>query len=292
MNLIDLEERVSQIEKEIRETPYHKGTEHHIGQLRAKLAKLKRRMEESQKGRGGLGFAVKKFGDATVVLVGPPSVGKSTLINQLTHAASKVGDYDFTTLEVIPGMMDYKGAQIQILDVPGLIGGAAGGKGRGKEILSVVRNADLVVLMADVKRLNSLGKIKKELKESDIEGIPIVTVVNKADLWQKEESRERDFLLISAQERQGLEELKEIIWQELKLIRVYLKPKSKEADKENPLILKQGAIVLDAAEKISIELAEELEAAQIWGKSAKFAGQHVSLSHQLQDEDILFLIRK
>lgn len=168
---LEISEEIKQIEEEIRSTPYHKGTEHHVGRLKAKIAKLKD--EQIQKklkssGGGGPGYAIRKTGDATIVLVGSPSVGKSTLINQITHAQSKVAAYDFTTTHVIPGMMDYRGAKIQIFDLPGIVGGAAGGKGRGKEVLSVTRSANLILIMTDAQNLDKISLIKKELNEFGI----------------------------------------------------------------------------------------------------------------------------
>lgn len=151
-----IEEQIKAIEDEIQRTPYNKATQHHIGRLKAKLARLR---EEQQalalkgSGRGG-GFAVRKSGNATVGLVGFPSVGKSTLLNRITSATSAVGDYDFTTLDVIPGVLEHKGAKIQVLDMPGLIRGASRGRGRGREVLAVARACDLIVLMVDVFETN------------------------------------------------------------------------------------------------------------------------------------------
>jgi uncharacterized protein len=163
-------EQIEAIEKEIRETPYHKATEHHIGKLRAKLSKLRAKEEEqkTRKSGGGGGYAVKKQGDATVVLVGPPSVGKSTLLNKLTNAKSKIAPYAFTTVTVIPGMMAYQDARIQILDVPGLIEGAEEGKGRGREVLSVVRASELLIIMTDPDKLSALKTIPVALERNGI----------------------------------------------------------------------------------------------------------------------------
>jgi len=162
------EERIKEIEAVLAKTPHHKATNHFIGRMRAKIAKLKDELWQKGGGGGGGGFAVAKTGDASVVLVGFPSVGKSTLINKLTNAQSKVAAYDFTTLDVIPGMMDYKGAKIQIFDIPGIVSGAASGKGRGKEVISVVRSSDLVVIMVDLKYMNKTDDIKKELFDAGI----------------------------------------------------------------------------------------------------------------------------
>ena len=137
VNFMAIGDRIRKIEEEIQKTPYNKATSHHIGKLKAKLSSLKEEsIQRSGSGSKGRGFHIKKSGDSTAVLVGFPSVGKSTILNQITNAESKIGEYEFTTLEIIPGIMEYKGAKIQIFDIPGIITGASKGRGRGKEILS------------------------------------------------------------------------------------------------------------------------------------------------------------
>jgi len=145
-----LEEQITAVEEEIRNTSYNKATQGHIGRLRAKLAYLRLERETRARGKGGgVGYSVRKSGHATVGLVGYPSVGKSTLLTRLTDAQSAIGAYDFTTLTIIPGMLRYEGASIQILDMPGLVPGASKGRGRGREVISVVRNCDLIVFLID-----------------------------------------------------------------------------------------------------------------------------------------------
>jgi len=169
--MLTIDEQIEEIEEVLRKTPHHKATNGFIGAMRAKIARLHdREIETATKGSGsgGGGFTVKKQGDATVVLVGPPSCGKSTLINQLTNAESKVAPYEFTTVTVVPGMLKYNEAYIQILDIPGLIEGAKEGKGRGREVLSVAKAADLLLIMTDVKRIGAFANMVRELDGAGI----------------------------------------------------------------------------------------------------------------------------
>ncbi len=161
--VMGLEEEIEDLREEIANTPYNKSTEQHIGRLKAKLAEKKEKLERQSSSGGGHGYAVEKTGDATVGLVGFPSVGKSTLLNALTNAESEVGEYEFTTLDVNPGMLKHNGANLQMLDVPGLIEGAAGGRGGGQEVLSVVRTTDLVVFMLSVFEIQQYDRLREEL---------------------------------------------------------------------------------------------------------------------------------
>lgn len=107
-----------------------------------KLARLRAQLLEPQTGTGGgggSGFDVSKSGDARIALVGFPSVGKSTFLSKVTKTRSEVAAYSFTTLTAIPGVLEYGGAEIQMLDLPGIIEGAAEGKGRGRQVISTAK---------------------------------------------------------------------------------------------------------------------------------------------------------
>jgi small GTP-binding protein len=359
--LMTNEEDIQNLEEEIRKTKYNKHTQFHIGQLKAKLARLKMEDVKKSGGKKGAGYSVKKSGDATVLLVGFPSVGKSTLLNKITNAESKVGAYEFTTLDVIPGVMDYNGAKIQILDIPGIIEGASQGKGRGKEILSVLRSADLIIIMSDAKRSDAirilenelfnagfrlnkkppnivlhkkmtggidlkstvkLTKLTKEMVRSilnefkinsaeiiirentDVDDlidllmknrtyVPCIKIINKIDKISEDQIsdfRKRGWLTISAENGTYLEGLKKTIWDNLSLMRIYMKRIGKEPDMVTPLIIKSPATVQDVANKIHRHaFGSKLEYAKIWGKSAKFPGQKIGVEKILQDEDVVEL---
>ncbi len=370
--LMGLEEEIESLEEEISETPYNKSTEAHIGRLKAKLAEKKEKLEAQQSGgSGGGGYAVEQHGDATVALVGFPSVGKSSLINAMTNADSEVGSYEFTTLDVNPGMLEYRGANIQLLDVPGLIEGAAGGRGGGKEILSVIRAADLVIFMLSAFEIEQYERLAEELYNVNIrvdEEPPSVTVrrkgkdgidvntsgdldldhdtvkeilrergfinadvtirgnpsvdelidgvmdnrvympslvaVNKVDLIEpsyaetmKANLREQgidpeEAIFISAEEEKGLDSLKEQMWEDLGLIRVYMDKPGRGVDYEEPLVIRRGDTVDDALQKLGGTLDERFRFARVTGPSAKHDEQQVGRDHVLEDEDILRVVAR
>ncbi|MCX8197445.1 MAG: GTP-binding protein [Candidatus Micrarchaeota archaeon] len=358
-----LEDKLRLLEEELARTQKNKATEYHIGLLKAKIAKIRRELAAPKKaGTSSVGFDVKKTGDATVVLIGLPSVGKSTLLNALCGTKSKTAPYAFTTLNCIPGVMEHKGAKIQILDLPGIIIGAHEGKGRGREILSVARSADLVLIVLDVFQPAILQKIKEELWEAGIRldeeppkisitkrargGIEIsstvplthldskmiaailgeyglhnaivvfhedatvdrlidavvgnrkyirsLVVLNKVDMVTEEYLAKLNFsyLPVSAEKGTNMDRLKEEIFARLQLIRVYTKPRLDRPDLSEPLMLKVGSTIEDACKRLHKDLLSQFKYALVWGKSAKFPGQKVGLSHVLQDGDIFSIIKK
>jgi len=364
---VDIEQRIKELEDEIKRTQYNKATEKHILRLKARIAYLKRELEEKRKKqKAQRSKGIKKRGDATVSFIGPPSVGKSLLFNRLTNAKSEVADYAFTTLNVLPGVLKYKGAEIQLLDMPGLIEGASYGKGKGREILSIARNSDLILLIFDIFTLDFLNTVLTELynfgirlnqeppkisiKKKDRGGInvastvplsmdkeniaamvrefgyinadilikeditperlvdflagnrvyiPAILVINKIDIIDKDTIKEIQNRLspwtpifVSALQGTGVDLLKERIFQDAGLIRIYLKPQSGKIDYDAPLILRKGAVIEDVCKSLHREFVEKFRYAMVWGKSVKFPGQHVGLEHQLEDEDIVRIVLK
>jgi len=167
--MVEYSSKIKEHEGRISNTKYNKKTQAAIGMYKAQLAKLKER--ETTRGRGtsgGAGWEVRKTGDGTVILLGFPSAGKSTLLNALTGAKSEIAAYAFTTLTCIPGVMTYKHAKIQILDVPGIVKGAASGRGRGKEVLASMRSADLCLILLDATRPQEYDVIVNEIYDTHI----------------------------------------------------------------------------------------------------------------------------
>lgn len=162
-------QKIKDIEDEMARTQKNKATAHHMGMLKAKLAKLRRELITPKGGGGGGsgegGFDVAKTGDARIGLVGFPSVGKSTLLNKLTGTFSEIASYEFTTLTCVPGVIYYRGAKLQLLDLPGIIEGAKDGKGRGRQVIAVARTCNLILIVLDsLKPMQHKIIIERELE--------------------------------------------------------------------------------------------------------------------------------
>lgn len=92
-------------------------------------------------------------------------MGKSTLLSELTGTKSEIAAYEFTTLTCVPGVIDYRSARLQLLDLPGIIEGAAEGKGRGRQVIAVAKSADLVLFVLDATKDDTQRqKLEKELQ--------------------------------------------------------------------------------------------------------------------------------
>ncbi len=360
---------IKSIEDEIAKTKYNKATQHHIGKLKAKLARLRLDQEKRAAAGGGAGvtFDIKRSGHASVGIVGLPSVGKSTLLNKLTGTESEVAAYHFTTLTVIPGLLEHRGAKIQILDMPGIISGAARGKGRGREVLSVARGVDLIMLVVDATAPGTLPIILRELYDANIRlnkkkpdlvvyrtdrgGVAVrstvnlshvdedyireishefkvmnaevvirqdltpdeivdafaanrvfnrgFVIINKMDAVNQEELRRQVGALegegwvvqpVSAKNEVNIDVLKDLLFKELRFMRIYLRPHGGDTDFKDPLVVKAGSDVGLICDAIHREFRGRFRYAMVWGKSAKFPGQTVGIDHVIQDEDVLTLV--
>ncbi|KAF6007860.1 GTP-binding protein rbg1 [Brettanomyces bruxellensis] len=145
-------QKIEDIEAEMARTQKNKATEKHLGLLKARLAKLRADLLKEAAQR----FDVKKTGVASIGFVGFPSVGKSTLLTKLTGVESEIAAYEFTTLTTVPGFIKYRGAKIQMLDLPGIIE-------------AVARSCDLIFIVLDVNK-----PLKdKEIIERELEGFGI-----------------------------------------------------------------------------------------------------------------------
>lgn len=165
-------EKLEEIQKEYDRTQKNKATEGHLGKLKAKMAKIKNELMEGPKGssKPGEGFDVAKTGNASVAMIGFPSVGKSTLLSTLTDTKSESAAYEFTTLTCIPGIITYKDCTIQLLDLPGIIQGAGrDGRGRGREVIAVARGSDMVLMVLDASKAD----VQRRLLTKELEDVGI-----------------------------------------------------------------------------------------------------------------------
>ena len=229
-------------------------------------------------------IAVRREGAAQVALVGPPNVGKSSLLQALSDIQIKTGDYAFTTTRPVPALTRIGGVLVQLVEIPGLIGGAAEGRGGARPLLGVLRNADAIVFCHDsTASLDELRTVMHELAEAAID-LPAAVVVTKSDEADGTSAVRGAFpdlevVAVSVLDEPSLDALRDLIWRLTGLVRVYL------ADGGDPVALRPPITVVDVADTIHHDLASRCTGARVWGPSARFPGQRVGCAHPLSDGD-------
>lgn len=170
-------EKLQKMQEFLAEVPQHKGTTKLRGEIKRKMALIRKDLEDKKrKGvgirSGGPKFFIEKEGAAQIALIGMTNVGKSSLLAAVTNAKVDVSAAPFTSREPVPSIMKYKDVQFQIIETPALTEGSAEGKLWGPQTLAAARNADGLMLMVD---LGNNPKAQLELLLSELEKARILT---------------------------------------------------------------------------------------------------------------------
>jgi ribosome-interacting GTPase 1 len=304
-------EKIACLEEFISTIPKHKGTDKLRADLRRRLSKLKSAAQTQKRVRQQDSvFRIDKEGAGQVVIVGPTNVGKSALLKTLTNATPEVADSPFTTWKPTPGMMPVENIQIQLVDTPPLNRDYV-----EPELLDLIRRSDLILLVVDlqagpIQQLEDTIALLQEhriaprhLKDRYIKQqrrmtfVPLLVLVNKND----DEDSDEDFeifcellkgdwplLPISVTTNRNLEQLKQVVFERLEIIRVYSKPPGREPDTNAPFVLKKGSTVAEFASKVHQDFLAGLKSARVWGNGV-YDGQMVRRDYVLHDGDVVEL---
>jgi ribosome-interacting GTPase 1 len=302
------EEKIATLEEMLRIMPKHKGTDKLQGELKSRIAKLKR--QPKKKTGHGASHIISSEGAGQIALIGPPNTGKSALVARLTHARPEVADYPFTTREPIPGMMPFEDIAFQLIDLPPL----------SEEyvepwLYDLIRHADMGWLVVEpYDSLDELERVVSLLEPKKIEIHPVgfepdgrrepgwirfpallvVTGMDRPDgpedleILKEILDRPWPVVPVSSVSGEGLEVLGRRTFDALGIVRVYTKQPGKPADLERPFTLDGGSTIADLARMIHKDIHDQLKFARIWG-AAVFDGQTVQREHVLHEGDVVEL---
>jgi ribosome-interacting GTPase 1 len=307
------EEELDCLQVMLRELPKHKGTDKLQAELKHKISKAKKEVEQHRQsgGKKGGGFRLPRQGAGRAVLIGGPNAGKSQLMCSLTRATPEVAVYPFTTHEPVPGMMRWEDVMVQIVDTPPITADVFAPATQG-----LIRSADIVLLLIDLgsdegieqlqEVLDHIGQTKTRLattshfdqNEVGVIHTKTIAVPNKIDLPGAADRLEllHEFcplefeqFVISAETGQGLDELREAVYNSLDVVRVYTKmPNKKEADYDRPYTIGRGGTLMEVAQLIHKDFAENLKFARVWGNNIH-DGTQVRGDYILHDKDVVEL---
>jgi uncharacterized protein len=307
-------EKIIYIEEMLSVIPKHKGTDKLRADLRKRMSKFKTQTDNRKGGsssRQVSPYHIDNEGAGRIAVIGPPNVGKSSLVTALTNASPEIAAYPFTTRAPLPGMMMIDNVQVQLIDTPPLNPDLP-----NPQLIDLIRRSDLVLLVVDLQAYpisqfqDTLALLEERRiapniyrdrydEERRMRFKPFLALVNKVDdaqfdeefevLCELLEDAECPLMPISATTGRNLEEqLKPRTFDKLKVVRIYSKPPGKEPDRSAPFVLKQGGTVGDFAEQIHKDFGESLKSARVWGAGV-FDGQTVGRDHVLHDEDVVEL---
>ena len=302
--------KVAALQEMMAVIPKHKGTDHMRADLRARMS---RHMEELEKPKSTSGgpqpFSIRKEGAGQVLIIGLPNAGKSEILNALTRAPAKVGDYPFTTQIPMVGMLPFENVLFQLVDTPAL--NALDVQTR---LFGLLRNTDLLLVtvnlegdpLKEMDQINGLlhqwgYSLLEEGEAIDHEGSRIqklsIILGNKADADGAEEKfqklervygRKFTVIKLSCLDGTGLDDVGCQAFMYLNKVRVYTKSPSGQPDFNTPIVIAKGSTTSDVAQRLHKEWREKLKYALLWG-SAKFDGQRVGRDYVLADGDVIEL---
>ncbi len=236
-------------------------------------------------------LAVRREGAAQIALVGPPNVGKSSVLQALSAIQIRTCDYAFTTLRPVPALVRLGGVLVQLIEIPGLIAGASKDRGGGRALLGVLRSADAIAWCGRAGA--HPAELRTVMEEAALAGIakPSLLAVTRADEVEDpakpyaEAFPDLPVLPVSVLDDDALDALRDAIWDLTGLMRIRLR---RAADDEGEMIaLAPDATVVDAAAAVHHELAATATGARVWGPSARFEGQRVGRNHVLAEGDVV-----
>jgi len=296
----ELREKLVYLQEMLAIIPKHKGTEKLQADLKTRISKTKDMISKQKKsgGTGGAWYQVEKQGAGQIVMVGLPNSGRSSLLNSLTNAHAEVALYPFTTNLPQVGMMEYEDIKIQIVDTPPLHDDAPPwlfGLYRNGDILLIVLDAASDVVQDFDAVMDALNARNIFAEDADSVNMKkAIVVLNKSDsgdqdalrLFEEQCKEKFPVAMVSAKSSEGIEELRNLIFATLGIIRVYTKKIGHSIEKRDPVVLKVGTTVIDAAEHIHKDFRKNLKFARLWSDS-NYQGLRVEKNHVLTDGDVL-----
>ena len=233
-------------------------------------------------------IAVRREGAAQIALVGPPNVGKSSLLQALSEIQIKTGDYPFTTLRPVPALTRIGGVLVQLVEIPGLIGGAADDRGGGRALLGVLRTVDAIVYCcrAGWRSGRARRPSSTEVAAAGIEK-PAVLAATRAD--EADDGAvarlaaafpSLPVVAVSVLDEASLDAFRAAVWELTGLIRVRLR-KDGSVDPEPARARARARPWPTSPTGSTTTSARAFSGARVWGPSARFDGQRVGRDHEV-----------